>query len=81
MSEASHDSAQWMQEDQAASAPSGQLVPSDSGATLTCPKCGTIYDAWAVDISDYVPPVGDGCDHCSQDDKVDDFLRGQGIKP
>lgn len=37
---------------------------SPSGATLTCRFCGTQYDNFAVDESDYVPPVGDGCDKC-----------------
>jgi len=39
---------------------------SPSGASKTCRHCGTIYDLHAVDISDYCPPVGDGCKHCNE---------------
>ena len=40
------------------------MIPSPSGASETCSECGTIYDGHYVDVSDYVPPVGDGCEHC-----------------
>lgn len=32
--------------------------------TSRCRFCGTIYDGSWVDLSDYVPPVGDGCEKC-----------------
>jgi hypothetical protein len=38
---------------------------SPSGASMTCRYCGTIYDRHWVDLSDAVPPLGDGCDQCS----------------
>ena len=40
------------------------MIPSPSGASETCSECGTIYDRHYVDVEDYVPPVGDGCEHC-----------------
>ena len=35
--------------------------------TSRCIHCGTIYDESAVDMSDYVPPVGNGCEICDPD--------------
>lgn len=49
-----------------------QMIVSDSRATITCSECGTIYDNYAVDLSDYVPPLGDGCDFCNPDEVEDD---------
>lgn len=41
------------------------LIVSPSGASETCPICGTIYDRH--ELVGYVPPVGDGCDNCVQE--------------
>lgn len=43
-------------------------LKSQDGATATCPKCGTHYDLFGVDITDVILPVGDGCDYCSEND-------------
>jgi hypothetical protein len=37
--------------------------------TLKCRWCDTIYDTSAVDIQDYVPPVGDGCKYCTEEEE------------
>lgn len=29
-----------------------------------CMMCGTIYDTSFVDITDSIPPIGNGCEHC-----------------
>ncbi len=50
------------------------LVISPSGASETCPACGTIYDRHWVDVSDYVPSVGDGCANCSPEEELDEFV-------
>lgn len=44
------------------------MIISPSGATATCPKCGTMYDLHWVDILEAVPPYGDGCAYCNGDD-------------
>jgi hypothetical protein len=50
-----------------------ELIISPSGATATCPACGTQYDNWAVDESDYCPQVGDGCEVCDPDSEEEDM--------
>jgi hypothetical protein len=52
---------------------------SPSGATLTCLRCDTMYDAHAVDPSDECPPVGDGCELCAPQEEIEQFLREQGV--
>lgn len=49
-----------------------QMIKSDSGATMTCSECGTVYDNYGVDIEDYVPPYGDGCNFCMSDESDED---------
>lgn len=44
------------------------LVPAGFGA-CRCRFCGTVYDNSWVDLSDYMPPVGDGCAKCMPDDE------------
>jgi hypothetical protein len=41
--------------------------------TVQCRFCQTIYDTSWVDVSDYVPPVGDGCEHCMDGDAEDEL--------
>lgn len=49
------------------------MIISPSGATATCPFCGTMYDLHNVDILEICPPVGDGCEFCDfQEMECDD---------
>lgn len=53
------------------------FIISPSGASKTCAYCGTIYDIHAVDLSDSVPPVGDGCSFCApemDDDVIEEWV-------
>lgn len=50
---------------------SDDFMTSPSGATITCRHCGTQFDNHGVDLSEMIPPVGDGCAICDPEDDGD----------